>query len=371
LRDEPSRALQLLAHKLALFWDGQEIANNKDIYFFSARRPLTRFLIRHGLIDLPFGLIAPLALAGMVLAWRRREGHGAGLLALFVFSYMVGVVLFFVNARFRLPVVPFLLPFAAYILWVIFQKGRPARLILPLGLVVIFGVLVNANLSRVSLPSDAEAYNSLGNVYLGKEMYPQAEESFQLALATEPDFIRAISGLARLYDRTDRPQEAIEQWERAIALAPEMMELYFQAGFSYYAAGRLDEAIAAWEEAARLQPDFPQAHFQLGIAFEDKGDDQRAIEEYRTTLQINPNYILAGYNLGHLFERLGRIEEAIEEFKRAIEAEPTFGDVYNSLAWLYAEQDIHLDEGIQLANRALELNPESPAYWDTLAELYI
>jgi pentatricopeptide repeat protein len=371
IREQPARAWQLLARKIALFWDSQEIANNKDIYFFSARRSLTRLLIRPGLIDLPFGLVAPLALAGMVLAWRRREGRGAGLLALFVFSYMIGVVLFFVNARFRLPVVPFLLPFAAYVLWVLFQKGRPARLALPIGLILVFGVMVNANLSGVPLPSDAEAYNTLGSVYLGKEMYPRAEESFRLALEEEPGYIRSISGLARIYDRTGRSEEAIEQWERAISLSPEMMELHFQAGFSYYAAGRLDEAIAAWEETARLRPDFPQAHFQLGIAYEDLGDHQRAIEEYRTTLEINPAYILAGYNLGHLYKRLGRIEEAITEFKKAIQADPQFGDVYNSLAWLYAQEGINLDEGIELANRALELDPDKAAYWDTLAELYI
>jgi len=371
IREQPVRAWQLMARKLVLFWDGQEIANNKDIYFFSARRPLTELLIRKGLIDLPFGLIAPLALAGMILAWRWGENRGTGLLALFVFSYMVGVVLFFVNARFRLPVVPFLLPFAAYVPWVFCQKGRPSRLVLPLGLVLIFGILVNANISGVSLPSDAEAYNSLGSVYLGKEMYPRAEESFRLALEEEPGYIRSISGLARVYDLTDQPEKAIEQWEKAISISPEMMELYFQAGFSYYTAGRLNEAVAAWEETARLRPEFPQAHFQLGIAYEDLGDDQRAIEEYRTTLQINPAYILAGYNLGHLYKRQDRIEEAIAEFKKAIEADPKFGDVYNSLAWLYAEQGINLDEGVELANRALELNPESAAYWDTLAELYI
>jgi len=371
IREEPAGAWQLLARKVALFWHGQETANNKDIYFFSARRPLTGLLIRSGVIDLPFGLIAPLALAGMVLAWRRRENRGTGLLALFVFSYMIGVVLFFVNARFRLPVVPFLLPFAAYSLGALFRKERPAGVILPIGLIIVFGVLVNVNFSGAPLPSDAEAYNTLGSVYLGKEMYPRAEESFRLALEEEPGYVRSISGLARVYDRTDRHEEAIEQWERAISISSEMMELHFQAGFSYYAAGRLDEAIAAWEETARLRPDFPQAHFQLGIAYEDLGDDQRAIEEYRTTLEINPAYILAGYNLGHLYKRLGRIEEAIAEFKKAIEVDPKFGDVYNSLAWLYAEQGINLDEGIELARRALELDSEAAAYWDTLAELYI
>jgi tetratricopeptide (TPR) repeat protein len=371
MRDEPDRALRLMAKKLAMFWSGIEIANNKDIYFFSARRPLLKVLLWPGTVFCPFGIVAPLALAGMIMAWRRREGRGTGLLVLLVCAYMATVVLFFVNARFRLPVVPLLLPFAGYLIAALWGGKRLSRIILPLVLILIFGVLVNANLARVPLPSRAESFNSLGSVYLGKNMYGPAKEQFRQALEADPQYVRAMSGLARTHDRTDSTAQAIIQWERAVAISPEMMELHFHAGFSYYAAGRLDDAIAAWERTVELQPEFAQPHFQLGIAFEDRGDHQRAVEEYQRALQVNPRYVLAHYNLGHLFKKLDRMDEAVAEFKEAIEKNPNFGDAYNSLAWLYAEKGINLDEGVELVGKALELDPQSAAFWDTLAELHI
>jgi tetratricopeptide (TPR) repeat protein len=368
---EPGLALRLMLRKLALFWGGPEVANNKDIYFFSRWTSLLRMLLWRWYVYCPFGIIAPLALAGMVLALFRREGAGAGLLALFVFIYMFSVILFFVTARFRMPVIPFLILFSAYCLVGVFRERRFMKVILALCLILIFGLAVNLNLGGYAFAPAAESHNRLGSVYLGKKLYAEAEQEFQQALSDEPDYVYAVAGLARVYGETDRTDEAIKKWERAVALRPRMMEFHFQLGFSYYASGRLDEAISSWEEAARLQPEFAQPHFQLGIAYDDRGDHLRAIEEYQKALQVNPRYILAHYNLAHLYKKLGRIDEAIGEFQQAIEKSPNFGDAYNSLAWLYAQVGIHLDEGVELANRALELDPGSAAYWDTLAELYI
>jgi pentatricopeptide repeat protein len=371
IRNDPRAALQLTLKKLALFWGGPEVANNKDIYFFSEWTSLLRMLIWRWYIYCPFGIIAPLALAGMVLALFRREGNGSGLIVLLVITYMFGVILFFVNARFRMPVIPFLLPFAGYFLVTVFRPRRLINLIPAFILLVIFGLVVNLNLADYAFAPLAESHNRLGSLYLGKEQFAEAEEEFRQALDDQPDYVFAMAGLARVYGETGRTAEAIEQWERAVGLRPRRMEFRFQLGFSYYAAGQLDSAIAAWEESARLQPDFAQPHFQLGIAYEDKGDDQRAIEEYQKSIEINSNYVLAHYNLAHLYKKLDRTAEAIGEFKLAIEKNPSFADAYNSLAWLYSQEQINLDEGIELIDRALELDAESGAYWDTLAELYI
>jgi pentatricopeptide repeat protein len=370
MRDEPATALRLMAKKLALFWGGAEIANNKDIYFFTERRPLLNLLLWPGIVFCPFGIVAPLALAGMVLAWRRREGTG-GLLALFVFGYMASVVLFFVTARFRLPVIPFLLPFAAYCLVSLYRERRFSRWAFALVFIVVFGVMVNMNLAGTPLPSRAESHNSLGGVYLAKQMHPEALEEFGRALDIDPNYVRSIAGLARTYIAMDSTDKARQQWERAISVSPDMAELHFHVGFSYYAQGRVDDAIASWKEAARLQPELPQPYFQMGIAHEDKGEYQEAQAAYEQAMSVNPQYVLANYNLGHLYKKMGRIDDAVEQFRQAIETNPNFGDAYNSLAWLYAQEGTNLDEGVELINKALEMDESRGAYWDTLAELYI
>jgi tetratricopeptide (TPR) repeat protein len=369
MRDEPGTALVLMLKKLALFWSGPEMASNKDVYFFSRWTPLLRILLWRGRIFCPFGIVAPLALAGMVTVWRRKEG-GSGLLALFIFSYMISVILFFVNARFRLPIVPFLLPFAGYFLVRLFQERRPIWAAFSGVLILVFGLAVNLNSAGYEYPP-ADSHNRLGSIYSLKKMYDQAAAEYQQALSFEPDYLPSVAGLARVYSVTGRAEQALELWERAVSLQPDMMELRFQLGFSYYGQGRLDDAIIQWKESARLQPEIAQSHFQLGIAYEDKGEHDQAVTSFRQALQANPQYVLANYNLGHLYKRMGRIDDAVEQFRQAIETNPNFGDAYNSLAWLYAQEKMDLDEGIRLINKALELDENNGAYWDTLAELYI
>ncbi|UCH83212.1 MAG: glycosyltransferase family 39 protein, partial [Candidatus Latescibacterota bacterium] len=92
----PVEAGRLLAKKFYIFWAAQERSNNKFIQFFWNRFGL-------GMIPLAgFWLIGPLGLLGGALLWPRKR-H-LSLLYLFVLTYMAGVVLFFVNGRFRLPV---------------------------------------------------------------------------------------------------------------------------------------------------------------------------------------------------------------------------------------------------------------------------
>jgi len=166
--DEPGAALRLMIKKLALFWGGPEVANNKDIYFFSRWTSFLGILLWRWHLFSPFGIVAPLALAGMVLVWRRREGRGAGLLTLFIFIYMFSVILFFVNARFRMPVIPLLLPFSAYCLATLFRERHWKGIFLSLVLILIFGVVVNLNLAGYAFAPPAES----GHRVVGKGHLP-------------------------------------------------------------------------------------------------------------------------------------------------------------------------------------------------------
>jgi tetratricopeptide (TPR) repeat protein len=383
MRDEPWASLRLMFKKLVIFWGGPEVSNNKDIYFFSQGTSLLRILIWQwrGRFFCPFGIVAPLALAGMVLAWRNREGKG-GLMVLFIFTYMVSVVLFFVNARFRLPVIPFLLPFAAYSLVSLFRERRLVRAILPVGLILVFGLAINLNLVGYPFPSFATSYSQLGGVYLEKAMYDQAEAEFHRALSVNPHHVLSIAGLAQVYHDTNDIDKAIEMWEKAISLSPNAMQpqfqlgpgrywLHYQLGLSYYTIGRVNDAIAQWKEAQRLQPELPQSYLQLGNAYQDKGQYEEAIAAFEQAIQVNPRYGIAHYNLGHLYEKLGRIDEAMKQYKKTIEVNPNFAAAYNSLAGLYSQESINLDEAIQLVKKALELDESVGTYWNTLAELWI
>ena len=105
MRAHPAFAARAMLLKLVLFWNDFEISDSQDQYLLERDSPVLRLPL------LGFGAIAPLALLGVVAAFRRSRA--VRLLAGFVALYCVSVVGFFVFSRYRIQVVPALLPLAA------------------------------------------------------------------------------------------------------------------------------------------------------------------------------------------------------------------------------------------------------------------
>jgi 4-amino-4-deoxy-L-arabinose transferase-like glycosyltransferase len=174
--ENPSRAFKLLVKKLYLFWNRFEISNNQNIYFFRQYSSLIRIL------PLGFWLIGPLGLAGMILsipALKRSKEACSSRIAdrrkrillpiLFVISYMATVVMFFVTARFRLPVIPLLIIFSGVSLVWLFERLREKKVSSARTLLLIlipFALLTNSNAYHLKVGDFSQAHFSLGNVYL-------------------------------------------------------------------------------------------------------------------------------------------------------------------------------------------------------------
>src|SRR5207244_8891696 len=105
VRAHPGFAARAMVHKIALFWNDFEISDNQDQYLLER----TSWVLRLPLLG--FGGVAPLALLGVIAAVRTRRA--VRLLGGFVILYCASVVAFFIFSRYRIQVVPALLPLAA------------------------------------------------------------------------------------------------------------------------------------------------------------------------------------------------------------------------------------------------------------------
>ncbi|MCC6847408.1 MAG: hypothetical protein IT294_02815 [Deltaproteobacteria bacterium] len=109
--DDPAFALRALARKAALFWNDFEISDSQDQYLLERDSPTLRAPL------LGFGALLPLAALGAVAGRRRRDlaadRRAVALLVGFALVYAATVVAFFVFARYRIQIVPALLPLAA------------------------------------------------------------------------------------------------------------------------------------------------------------------------------------------------------------------------------------------------------------------
>lgn len=114
IKEKPYKYLWLLAKKFTLFWSGYEIPDNDIVYArFEKFSPLLKLMWQ-------FGQIASLGIMGMLLALMRLNKN-VFLLFLVILGYMSAILLFFVIARFRIPLVPYLIIFASYTIYLGYQ----------------------------------------------------------------------------------------------------------------------------------------------------------------------------------------------------------------------------------------------------------
>jgi len=115
---EPLAYLELKGRMVLLFWNRVEVPNNVSII---SDRPSPVHRLLRSPVFFGFAIFGSLAVAGMILALMNRRRrmllwYGVG----FVTLYCASIVLFYVLARFRLPLVPVLCVFAGYpvgLLW--------------------------------------------------------------------------------------------------------------------------------------------------------------------------------------------------------------------------------------------------------------
>ncbi len=336
IRREPGRFLVLSCVKVSLFWSWGEISNNKDIYFWTAQfTPLIKWL------PIGFGVIGPLGILGLGLCWRRR-GELFPLWG-FILVYMLGVLLFFCTARFRMPIVPPLILLAVFAVSRIVASVRHASwksLAVKLAALTLSGMFVHLTLGAGSFRNDANSYVILGNVYNQQGEPERAMESYRKASAIAPGYLTAHYQLGLHHQRAQHWPEAIAELRRALACRPVAVlgeSKLTLAGVRYNLAhalsvtGVVPEAVEHYRKCLELDPSGMQgrAHFNLGLLLIQLGRHEQALEALAgavqplgASLRLDPdNHAVAGA-LGRALATLGRYEEALAPLSQGLAADP-------------------------------------------------
>jgi tetratricopeptide (TPR) repeat protein len=248
-RKEPIDFLRLQIKKLRLLLGGDEIFRNQAIYPSRQYSPvLSALLWKVPGLAFPFGLLAPLALLGMVVAWKR-----APLLACVVASYVLAVVAFFVAARYRVPLVPYLAIFAAgAVRW--FVSAVPARKAAAAAGVVAVTAACNLGQGRMSMRMNADAEYSLAAQLQAEGRSDEAEAHYKNALEDRPDYTEAWVNLGVLEASRGNGVEAARAFEEGLRLNPKDATALINLAALREREHRWEEAIQLYQRAALLNP---------------------------------------------------------------------------------------------------------------------
>ena len=361
IADHPLKAAALWGRKIALFWNDHELPDNYSFYSFRQFAPILRF-------TLSFGPVAVAALVGIVLTWARRRA----LLPLYLAAagYMLSVILFFNFARFRLPVVPILMIFAAQGVLGAAAAIRQARV---LGATRVPGATRARGALRPLLAPALVLALAIPAVWI--DWSSAAEEPFQDRLhlgaawrqAGKPEeavavlrrvivdaealvrrhggdpnrpestpggitFVLALSAahrdLAGALDDLGRHEEAAQEMTQAAVLSPQDARLWLALCASLKGLDRMPEAMAACRRAVDTDPGSFGAHFELATLLDEAGQKEEALRELQRARGA-PGSLgsldLADYHYGMgavLYSMPGREREAIPHFQEGLRLNP-------------------------------------------------
>ncbi len=299
VRTNPGATLSLMAKKVAFLFNGFEIPNNQNLYIVERFSPLAQALFARTPLFVPFGIIAPFAIIGFLFTLRRAREYMP--LILFVVSYSASIILFFVCARYRQPLIPFAILLAAFGFFEMLSlfKRKKWKTIAPYlaGLAALF---VFSNYDFVGLDIHLQNANDhflLGKAYQDQNEIIKAETEYESALVDVPEFVDAHINLGLLAISRQDALSAERHFGAALKTDPNNSLALINLAMSLMQRDKLAESQRLLERASRIDALDYNIQYRLGLVYHLQERYQEARASYIQTLKLNPDFAPAKENL--------------------------------------------------------------------------
>ena len=368
----PADWLRLMTRKVALLFDAVEAVDSEDQYTVAAWSWPLRAT---GRFD-HFGIIVPLAVLGIFATWGDRRR--LAVLYVLMGSYAASVLLFYVFARYRYPLIPFLVLFAGVGLTGALNFMRTATY--PVRAACAASVLSIAIFSNTGSPTSvkmmaAVTHYNLGNAYKVHGDPEAAISHYLEALAHNETFPEAHHNLSATYASIGRNDLAEKHYRINLARNPGDALAHNNLANLLAKSERIDAAVRHYRRALALDPRFSEAYYGLGLALANLEEWSDAARHFRRVLALDPDRVGAQRQLGLALRNAGANALAVPHLLEALRTEPHSSDLLRTTAWILATHpDAEIRDGelaIELAQRDVQLSRgQQPRGLDVLAAAY-
>ena len=258
-------------------------------------------------------------------------------------------------------------------------------------------------------PTLTPAYLGIGDIYLLKKDYSNAEPAFARAARLAPRNFDAQYGHGVALQMLKRFAEAVKSYYRALTIEPADVKANLAMATTRLLMGEPGGATIFAEKAVELDPANGPARVNLGAAYEQTGRYTDAIVQYEAAIELMEpsaplllNYISVlakdkryldakntaeflvriepsadGYErLGWAHFRLSEYDKSIEAYRKAVKLEPGHWQSHNGVGcnalntWLLSKKRDRqaAREAKESFRRSLRLNPDQPSVVKVLTD---
>ena len=248
IREAPGRWIALLVQKSFMVINRYEVP---DVDSLEIHREKSAPLKLSSVWN--FGFLFPIGVFGLFASRGRWRDH---VLHYVLIAMMIAAVVgFFILGRYRFPLVPLLIPFAAFGLSEIWTHLRQKTLFKQLKLPLVLGVLA-------AVLANLPVHDEIG-------LNASSLKNVGIAVGRSGDYDRSIGILYR-----------------SMEIEPGFADTHFNLGYAYLQVGQVQKAVQFLSNATQLDPDLPSANLLLGQIFERSGDTKTALQFYQAAALI-------------------------------------------------------------------------------------
>ncbi|MFH1194527.1 MAG: tetratricopeptide repeat protein [bacterium] len=287
----PGRTLILYFKKLFLFFGGSENPQSTimDPSYFSENYP--------NLLQAPlfgFTFISFLFVFGVYFSIKNAVRRP--LLLIFLFSFIMSTILFFVNGRFRLAIAPLMIVYASYGIVEIFTKLQEVKFkefLVPSVILIVFIAFYYFIIDRPTFTS-YDAYQHLGDVDYEKGEFEKAIENYNRSLFYRDDYITYMN-LGNAYARKEDYKSAIAAYNRALSRKPNDLLTHFNLASALTQMGKMDEGLKEFKKVLEYDPNYANAYRNIGIIYYVSEQYENALAYFNKFLTLSTDAEINDY----------------------------------------------------------------------------
>jgi tetratricopeptide (TPR) repeat protein len=220
--------------------------------------------------------------------------------------------------------------------------------------------------TRKAAPEDKPTRYLLASLLARQGQFAEAEEELTTLLAREPKEIQAYCQLAEIKMIQGDLDAAERQVAKALAVEPKAALARMMLAELRLRQKRYEDAERLAREMLVEQPGDHDVRLIRVYALAGMKRNPEAAAEVRALLAANPEKIGWRYLLAGLYQESGQRDDAEKELQTILQREPNHAPSNNDLGYMWAERGVNLPQAEQMIRKALQFDPESAAYLDSL-----
>ncbi|MCG6153051.1 tetratricopeptide repeat protein [Leptospira bandrabouensis] len=179
------------------------------------------------------------------------------------------------------------------------------------------------------------------------------------------------------YEKISSCQEMLGQWNHAVMSTKEALRLTketektfrlrFRLAYLYLQGNLKKESLSVSVLSETLKENPTPTHYYLrGLAYFQLEKYKESVKDFSEAIKLDSKNYNYYFYRATAFDKLKQFSDTESDLKTTIALNPNASNAMNYLGYLYAEKDMNPEEANQLLNQAVSLEPDNPAYQDSL-----